>query len=184
VGIIQSEKNAIDNIRSISTKMQVDDKVAENNDHHDNAQEENNSDDDLFDIFATTDNATPVPTYQSKNVMSNADSKNNTAATAQECDDAEGYYKANIGEIIALPREVGSYDDDVVRFRVLGIIGKGVFSSVIKCVEENATDNHKQDAATQRVVAMKVIRNNEVMAKAAAKGEFSYIHSLLFSTCI
>ncbi|KAL3795427.1 hypothetical protein ACHAW5_007885 [Stephanodiscus triporus] len=63
------------------------------------------------------------------------------------------------------------------RFRVLGIIGKGVFSSVIKCVEEG-TDVGDADGASAetngngvggRIVAMKIIRNNEVMAKAAAK---------------
>ncbi|KAL7491583.1 hypothetical protein ACHAWT_002135 [Skeletonema menzelii] len=114
-------------------------------------------------MFATTDNATPVPTQNSKNATN---SKNDTKATAQECDDAEGYYKANIGEIITLPRETGA--EDVVRFRVLGIIGKGVFASVIKCVEENV-NGAQQDIASSRVVAMKVIRNNEVMARAAAK---------------
>jgi hypothetical protein len=57
---------------------------------------------------------------------------------------------------------------------VLGIIGKGVFSSVIKCVEEG-TDGGDADGASGetngngvggRIVAMKIIRNNEVMAKA------------------
>ena len=31
-----------------------------------------------------------------------------TVNDAQECDDAEGYYKASIGEIVALPKERGS----------------------------------------------------------------------------
>ena len=109
--------------------------------------------------------------------LKKANIKNKTSATSQqECDDVEGYYKANIGEIITLPKEIGAGEDenDIVRFRVLGIIGKGVFSSVIKCVEEtidNGTNLQQDNATSQRVVAMKIIRNNEVMAKAALKGE-------------
>lgn len=157
-GVIQSEQTSEEN-DTVSIKMEVE----ANDDNHVKPKEEGNSDDDSFDMFATTDNATPVPTQNSKNATN---SKNDTKATAQECDDAEGYYKANIGEIITLPRETGA--EDVVRFRVLGIIGKGVFASVIKCVEENV-NGAQQDIASSRVVAMKVIRNNEVMARAAAK---------------
>lgn len=163
-GVIKSEQKS-ENDNLVSIKMKVDTYNDDVKDSHDKPQEEENSDDDSFDMFATTDNATPVPNQHSKNATN---SKNDTKATAQECDDAEGYYKANIGEIITLPREIGAEDEDVVRFRVLGIIGKGVFASVIKCVEENANGT-QQDIASSRVVAMKVIRNNEVMARAAAK---------------
>lgn len=163
-GVIKSEQTS-ENDNIVPIKMEVDANDAVK-DSHDKLQEEENSDDDSFDMFATTDNATPVPTQHSKNATN---SKNETKATAQECDDAEGYYKANIGEIITLPREIGVEEDDVVRFRVLGIIGKGVFASVIKCVEENTVGTQQQDIASSRVVAMKVIRNNEVMARAAAK---------------
>jgi len=144
------------------------------------AGEEHNSDDsDSFDIFAA-DNATPIPT--SKNAMSAASNKRNntTANNAQECDDAEGYYKANIGEIITLPKERRDDHDyngeaqqerNMARFRVLGIIGKGVFSSVIKCVEEKSTLTADSENVSEggRIIAMKVIRNNEIMSKAAAK---------------
>ena len=159
-GVIQSEQTTENT--NIVTKMELDDKDVVDN--HDKSQDGDNSDDDSFDMFATADNATPVPTQHSKNATN---SKNDTNTTAQECDDAEGYYKANIGEIITLPREIGA-TDDIVLFRVLGLIGKGVFSTVIKCVEENANGT-QQDIASSRVVAMKVIRNNEVMARAAAK---------------
>ena len=159
-GIILSEKSA-EKDSSVAIKMEVD--MSDVNVGNNKSQEDGNSDDDSFDMFATTDNATPVPTQHSKNATN---SKNDIKATAQECDDVDGYYKANIGEIITLPREIGA--DDTVRFRVLGIIGKGVFSSVIKCVQEN-DNGAQQDVALSRVVAMKVIRNNEVMARAAAK---------------
>ena len=172
-GIIQSEMQDTNDHSTTSTKMEV--VESQTNSEQRNTQEQNESDDDSFDMFAATDNATPVPTQHSKNAaMSTANIKNKTSG--QECDDVEGYYKANIGEIITLPKEIGAgeEDDDIIRFRVLGIIGKGVFSSVIKCVEETINNgaNQQQDNATsQRVVAMKIIRNNEVMAKAALKGE-------------
>jgi serine/threonine-protein kinase PRP4 len=119
-----------------------------------NSIEKADSDDDSFDIFAT-DNATPIPT-QSNNSRKNALlSKSNI----EECDDAEGYYKATIGEIITLPNHS---ENSEARYRVLGIIGKGVFSTVIKVVELSS-GNHSRE------MAMKIIRNNEVMAKAASK---------------
>ncbi|KAL9185190.1 hypothetical protein ACHAXT_002967 [Thalassiosira profunda] len=174
-GVVQSETNGNEQDRNEEStanagpsKMEVDSSEAP-----EAGTAKDDSGDDSFDIFAA-DNATPVPT--SKNATT-ANSKRNTAHDAQECDDAEGYYKASIGEIITLPkvrgedlRSSGNGEDDLVsvaRFRVLGIIGKGVFSSVIKCVEESGND--ASGAPTGRVIAMKVIRNNEVMARAAAK---------------
>jgi len=126
--------------------------------------------DDSFDIFAA-DNPTPIPT-QSKNGSTRNATTISKSNIAQECDDIEGYYKASIGEIITVPKYRGSNDaaadkdeNGVARFRVLGIIGKGVFSTVIKVVEEINDSNQ----VAGREMAMKVIRNNEVMAKAAAK---------------
>jgi len=177
-GVIQSEQSANQTNDIAPTKMEVDTNNTVGSDNHDKLQDDDDksSDDESFDMFATTDNATPIPTQHSKNAMSTAIKNTTTAITsAQECDDAEGYYKANIGEIITLPKEIGGAaddNDDTVRFRVLGIIGKGVFSSVIKCVveENNVNGTQKQqDIASSRVVAMKIIRNNEVMARAAAK---------------
>lgn len=134
----------------------------------DNTAADNDSDDDSFDIFAS-DNSTPIPQAKTNgNVHKNAAMSRSNIA--QGCDDAEGYYNANIGEIITVPKQRGEaayeLDDNnkYARFRVLGIIGKGVFSTVIKVVEENDSNQ-----TPGREVAMKVIRNNEVMAKAAAK---------------
>ncbi|RHY83099.1 hypothetical protein DYB26_001893 [Aphanomyces astaci] len=62
-------------------------------------------------------------------------------------DDSEGYYKANVGEVLN-----GDY-------RVMGTVGKGVFSNVLlcKCL--------KGDGDT--TVAVKLIRNNDTMRDAA-----------------
>lgn len=61
-------------------------------------------------------------------------------------DDSDGYYKPTISEIIG------------DRFQVLGVLGKGVFSTVLKCKDLLSEDV---------IVACKIIRNNEVMRKAA-----------------
>jgi hypothetical protein len=66
-------------------------------------------------------------------------------------DDGDGYYKARIGEVIG------------DRFKILGVVGKGVFSTVLKCL-----DIRMGDGSTHNV-AVKLIRNNEVMRKAAEK---------------
>ncbi|KAJ1456246.1 kinase-like domain-containing protein [Pelagophyceae sp. CCMP2097] len=71
-------------------------------------------------------------------------------------DDQEGYYMARPGEIIA------------EKYRVLGVVGRGVFSSVLRAVEvcdENV------------YVAVKMIRNNEIMSKASLK-EIELLHEI------
>lgn len=93
------------------------------------------------------------------------------AADAGNFDDAEGYYRAAIGEIVSLsasvPTELGGHEDgaSVVPLRVLGIIGKGVFSTVLKAVPADQNDANQSN----NVLAMKLIRNNDTMAKAAVK---------------
>jgi len=115
-------------------------------------------------------------------------------------DDTEGYYKANIGEVVSFPRYEDDDDGDDttnerrrnkarqqqqqqqqqhsttttdINFKVLGIVGKGVFSTVLKCVrlrEESLEQQQQQVVVSETdVVAMKLIRNNETMAKAAQK---------------
>ena len=78
-------------------------------------------------------------------------------------DDSEGYYKSRIGEIIN------------TRYRTLGVVGKGVFSTVLKCadlskaVEESDGAMETKEGARFESVAIKMIRNNDVMRKAADK---------------
>lgn len=67
----------------------------------------------------------------------------------EDWDDQEGYYKPRVGEII----------DN--RFKVFAeCAGKGVFSNVVKCNEIGGK---------QRPVAIKIIRSNDMMKKAAEK---------------
>lgn len=67
---------------------------------------------------------------------------------ADNFDDAEGYYKATVGEILG------------GRYRVESdAVGKGVFSNVLKC----------WDTEENRFVAVKCIRRNDMMRRAAEK---------------
>lgn len=122
----------------------------------------------------------------------------------QEMDDAEGYYKASIGEILTFTRENDDEDDEqnhyttttttrikkCLHFKVLGIIGKGVFSTVLKCARifPESTTTSTSAAITSSsssnknhpIVAIKLIRNNELMTKAAQK-EAKILRILRFS---
>lgn len=72
-----------------------------------------------------------------------------TGASTDDWDDGEGYYNAQLGELLE--------DRYLVHEPVSG---KGVFSNVIKC-----KDTKKDDA----LVAIKIIRSNDMMKKAAEK---------------
>merc|ERR1712106_1213717 len=63
-------------------------------------------------------------------------------------DDAEGYYRVRIGEVLD------------TRYSVFGYTGQGVFSNVVR-----ARDSVKGD----QEVAIKIIRNNGIMHKAGLK---------------
>lgn len=132
------------------------------------ANDNNDDDDDLFDMFATD---TTVEKLHPPNFLHNKQPLHTTAAPtttadAANYDDSEGYYRATIGE----------YMGPLGQYRVLGNTGKGVFSTVIKCtdisVEEEdgtETNNNQPQHRRHKVVAIKLIRNNETMAKAAVK---------------
>jgi serine/threonine-protein kinase PRP4 len=92
----------------------------------------------------------------------------------QDWDDAEGYYKAVIGETIALQiqttttttsssTDTASSAAATIMFRVLGVVGKGVFSTVLKCT----TISNSSSYVLPPTVALKCIRHNESMTKAA-----------------
>jgi serine/threonine-protein kinase PRP4 len=72
-----------------------------------------------------------------------------TGASADDWNDAEGYYKAKIGEVMA-ERYLVTEDK----------CGQGVFSNVVK-----AKDQHKQN----ELVAIKIMRCNDMMRAAAEK---------------
>ena len=140
-------------------------------------------DDDDFDIFSSS--VSPVEKDKSaRSKTSTATAKDDINAnvdTQQDFDDAEGYYKATIGETIHL--DLGenstatsaattttndtSNDSAHVQFRVSGVIGKGVFSTVLKAATESISPNITTEIQLPPQVAIKCIRHNETMAKAA-----------------
>jgi serine/threonine-protein kinase PRP4 len=121
------------------------------------------SDDDDFDMFSSS--VSPVldgpPASHAKASAKNSNVDNpDNVDQQQDWDDAEGYYKASIGEIFNL--ELASSSSNI-QFRVSGVIGKGVFSTVLKC----STESSNTSTPLPPQVALKCIRHNDTMAKAA-----------------
>jgi serine/threonine-protein kinase PRP4 len=121
------------------------------------------SDDDDFDMFSSS--VSPVldgpPASHAKASAKNSSVDNpDNVDQQQDWDDAEGYYKASIGEIFNLELTSSSSD---IQFRVSGVIGKGVFSTVLKC----STESSNTSTPLPPQVALKCIRHNDTMAKAA-----------------
>lgn len=127
-----------------------------------NGKDKLKSDDDSdgFDMFS--DSVTPPTETKTSTNNNNEENKKTLDIKQLETNnnddycDAEGYYKPTIGEIINFTNT----DPKTQSFKVLGIKGKGVFSTVLQCNSINDPD---------KVVAIKLIRNNETMAKAAQK---------------
>ena len=121
---------------------------------------QNNSDDDGdegFDMFSSS--VSPVEQTTNKN---DRDKNINSAQSRgdhnhqEDWDDAEGYYKAVIGETISVL-------DESIRLRVAGVVGKGIFSTVIQC----STISNTSSTPLPPIIALKCIRHNDTMAKAA-----------------
>jgi len=146
-------------------------------------EEDEDDDDDGFDMFSSSVSPVAANTSQ-KETTAAAGATNNAAdgGTQQDFDDAEGYYKAVIGEIIALDTsknedsETNSTSKEGtgdISFRVSGVIGKGVFSSVLKAT----TISNTTATEIPPTVAIKCIRHNETMAKTAFL-EIQYLQRL------
>ncbi|CAI9098589.1 OLC1v1035263C1 [Oldenlandia corymbosa var. corymbosa] len=74
-------------------------------------------------------------------------------------DDSEGYYRYRFGEILD------------GRFEIIAAHGKGVFSTVVRAKDLNAKLGEPEE------VAIKIIRNNEIMYK-AGMGELAILNKL------
>lgn len=115
---------------------------------------------DEFDMFASDDDDMFAASPVAKDVNPSENGNKNLAVAVaipeartldvgmlDNWDDPEGYYKINLGELIE------------GRYHVQANLGQGMFSGVVRA----------EDRVTKRMVAIKVIRNNEVMRKAGAK---------------
>jgi len=129
-----------------------------------------NDEDDEFDMFSSSVSPTDPAGASTKGTQQHAQ----RGVEQQDWDDAEGYYKAVIGETIHLdPQNHSNHSEDAVAaaysastsitFRVSGVIGKGVFSTVLKCT----TVSNSSSVELPPVTALKFIRHNETMARAA-----------------
>ena len=102
-----------------------------------------------FDMFAEDDDDDMFAPEPKTNATNGGPSKAVSIPKARELDqslldnwdDADGYYKVYIGELLD------------GRYHVQASLGKGMFSGVVR-----ATDNN-----TGKLVAIKIIRNNEIM---------------------
>ncbi len=164
--------------------------------------ESNNSDSDDSDMFASPSSEDRARKEEKKRKRNNNNGQqnNNSSNTDNDkgnsrqdgFDDSDGYYKAAIGETMEL-EIAGSRNQSedllennnawTLKLRVLGIIGKGVFSSVLKCstTTTDAASTRTDDGIPTTIsispnndrqrlppeVAIKCIRSNETMAKAA-----------------
>ena len=102
---------------------------------------------DDMDMFAEAPAASKAVNKDKAKALSVTQAKAIYMGMLDDCDDPEGYYKVILGELLD------------GRYHVQSNLGKGMFSGVVR-----ATDHKKK-----RLVAIKVIRNNETMTKAGYK---------------
>ncbi|KAL4969757.1 putative serine/threonine protein kinase (Prp4) [Aspergillus stella-maris] len=103
------------------------------------------AEDDDDDMFAEDTEATAKPAHSSAVAVPQA--RELDISMMDNWDDPEGYYNLRIGELIN------------GRYHVTQNLGKGMFSSVVRAM----------DAETNKVVAIKIIRQNDTMKKAGLK---------------
>lgn len=102
----------------------------------------------VLDMFAEEDNGLFDEVYKA-GINKNYEKHSNPALN-ENWDDAEGYYRVRIGEVL----------DD--RYNVYGYTGQGVFSNVVRA---------RDVARSNQEVAVKIIRSNEVMHQTGLKGK-------------
>ncbi|CAG8746425.1 3120_t:CDS:2, partial [Acaulospora morrowiae] len=125
------------------------------NDRNENYQPNKFKVNDEFDMFADDDTFVNVTSPENKkSTKSIPDVKSvpivvheHATGLVDNYDDADGYYRVLLGEIL----------DN--RYHVYSHLGKGVFSSVVKA----------RDTKTEEDVAIKIIRNNDTMYRAGMK---------------
>ena len=113
----------------------------------------------VFDMFSATADSGPglLPT-------GHALEEGEDPLLQSNWDDSEGYYRARAGEVIH-----GDYVS-------VGVVGKGVFATVLKCLDRrrapggaDAGAGTGAGAEQSASVAIKLIRNNDTMRRAADK---------------
>ncbi|KAJ8717255.1 hypothetical protein PYW08_005654 [Mythimna loreyi] len=96
----------------------------------------------ITDMFSEKDE------FDSKSTTNNVTQNNNEANLTDNWDDADGYYKICIGDVINN------------RYTIKSILGQGVFANVVRA--QDSIDGNDY-------VAIKIVRNNELMYKTSLK---------------
>lgn len=99
------------------------------------------AEDDELDMFAETPAASRKSEKEGAKALPMSQAKALDMSMLDDWDDAEGYYKVILGELLD------------GRYHVQSNLGKGMFSGVVRATDQN----------TKRLVAIKLIRNNETM---------------------
>uniref|UniRef100_T1J4Z1 Serine/threonine-protein kinase PRP4 homolog n=1 Tax=Strigamia maritima TaxID=126957 RepID=T1J4Z1_STRMM len=121
-------------------------KILENSSKTENKTDTKENKRHVMDMFSETDMFAEV--YDSPGTINVGRGFHENPNLMDNWDDAEGYYRVRIGEILDS------------RYTVYGYTGQGVFSNVIRA----------RDAARATMdVAVKIIRNNEIMHKTGLK---------------
>ena len=94
-----------------------------------------------LDMFAEAPAVSQKPEHEPSRAVPIPNAKALDMSMLDDWDDAEGYYKVILGELLNN------------RYHVQSSLGKGMFSGVIRAMDQK----------TKRLVAIKLIRNNETM---------------------
>jgi serine/threonine-protein kinase PRP4 len=111
-----------------------------------------NADVDEFDMFSIDEKIPSAAGLEPSAVTLQL--KGMIVAQQANCDDADGYYNTTVGEILN------------GRYRVLGVVGKGVFSTVLRC-QRLGEGGVASPFDTPEVTAVKLIRSNDTMRDAS-----------------
>ena len=115
---------------------------------------------DDFDMFSDSPSALLPPPSRSRPTSHSTPSPSQSALELLDSwDDVEGYYKYRAGDVLT---------DSIAHrtYRVCGLQGSGVFSTVLRVKEEGGGGTGVEKAGE---LVVKVIRNNETMYKAGLK---------------
>ncbi|KAL9132011.1 MAG: hypothetical protein Q9175_006633 [Cornicularia normoerica] len=116
------------------------------------------AEDDELDMFAEVPTASRKSEKEAAKAVPIPQAKALDMSMLDDWDDPEGYYKVILGELLD------------GRYHVQSNLGKGMFSGVVRAI----------DQTTKRLVAIKLIRNNETMKKAGLK-EIEILQKLAYA---
>lgn len=144
--LLEQLNNSQNNIINIEDDIKINDsQVHYEKENNDAVNSIKNTIKETTDMFSEKDE---FPKNKNPEVIIQ-DNNDKNAELADNWDDEEGYYKARVGDCI-----------NNNRYTVKSILGQGVFANVVRAQDHTFKDNE---------VAIKIIRNNELMQKTGLK---------------